>query len=274
MPTTQPENSSPRVLMMGRQSTDGGAYFAWHMHAFDELCLVTDSPTTIGHAGRRRATAAQTLYLFRQGEKHGFWNTPDQRPRLEICHFQCDRATWIGTGGLIDLPPAQRIWRLHADQVEQFRWYFSRLQAETLAQRPDGAVAEASWLRLMLVTINRWRGGVGPSDLSGADDDLATLHAILRTSKGSPADALAEARARVANYDSLRHRFKRVFGCSPRDLATRAIMQRARHLLAETDLTIKQIAARVGYRRQHEFARAFHRFSGQPPTRWRSISAK
>jgi two-component system response regulator YesN len=52
-------------------------------------------------------------------------------------------------------------------------------------------------------------------------------------------------------------------------MALRTRIQIAKNLLLESPLSIKQIAEELGYVRQHEFTRAFHRESGQSPTSWR-----
>jgi len=46
-------------------------------------------------------------------------------------------------------------------------------------------------------------------------------------------------------------------------------MQHAQNLLLESGLSIKEIAARTGYARQHEFARAFRQRVGLTPSEWR-----
>jgi two-component system response regulator YesN len=52
-------------------------------------------------------------------------------------------------------------------------------------------------------------------------------------------------------------------------MALRTRIQIAKNLLLETPLSIKEIAEELGYMRQHEFSRAFHRVTGRSPTVWR-----
>jgi AraC-like DNA-binding protein len=47
-------------------------------------------------------------------------------------------------------------------------------------------------------------------------------------------------------------------------------MHRAAELLAETPIPVRDIAARVGYRQPAQFAKAFTRMHGVPPTRYRA----
>jgi transcriptional regulator GlxA family with amidase domain len=46
-------------------------------------------------------------------------------------------------------------------------------------------------------------------------------------------------------------------------------LQHAKNLLLESTMSIKEIAQRCGYHRQHEFARAFRQQTGVAPTTWR-----
>ena len=55
-----------------------------------------------------------------------------------------------------------------------------------------------------------------------------------------------------------------------RQCLARIRMQRAAELLAETSIPVRDIAARVGYRQPAQFAKAFARVHGVPPTRYRA----
>lgn len=47
-------------------------------------------------------------------------------------------------------------------------------------------------------------------------------------------------------------------------------MERAQDLLADSSLTIAQVAERLGYPQQAAFAQAFKQHTGMTPTAWRS----
>jgi transcriptional regulator GlxA family with amidase domain len=55
-----------------------------------------------------------------------------------------------------------------------------------------------------------------------------------------------------------------------RQCLARIRMHRAAELLAETSIPVSDIAARVGYRQPAQFAKAFARVYGVPPTRYRA----
>ncbi len=54
-----------------------------------------------------------------------------------------------------------------------------------------------------------------------------------------PADFASALRRRVPNYDSLRHRFRRVYACAPRDALLSLRMEGAKNMLLESDLPVK-----------------------------------
>jgi len=57
---------------------------------------------------------------------------------------------------------------------------------------------------------------------------------------------------------------------SYRQCLARIRMQRAAELLADTPLTVREVAARVGYRQQAQFAKAFARQHGMAPMQYRA----
>jgi len=68
---------------------------------------------------------------------------------------------------------------------------------------------------------------------------------------------------------TLRRRFRGQTGLSLQQYALKARNARACELLVETDLPLKAIAERLGYRDVYFFSRQFHRLAGLPPARFR-----
>jgi AraC-like DNA-binding protein len=63
--------------------------------------------------------------------------------------------------------------------------------------------------------------------------------------------------------------FRQVHGESPGRYRARRRVERAKELLADTDLSVQEICARVGYRSIGSFTTLFARVVGEPPTRYR-----
>ena len=70
-------------------------------------------------------------------------------------------------------------------------------------------------------------------------------------------------------YDSIRHRFRKLFGISPRGMLVRLRMDRAKELLLTSDLSVKEIAFELSYLWQQDFTRAFRKCTGVSPSQWR-----
>lgn len=65
--------------------------------------------------------------------------------------------------------------------------------------------------------------------------------------------------------------FRNATGTSPRRHILEARMDKARHLLLNTDATILDVAGRCGYAEQCHFTRVFSRETGMSPGAWRRL---
>lgn len=85
---------------------------------------------------------------------------------------------------------------------------------------------------------------------------------------------LDEIARRVA---SSRRQIQRVFSeigqTTFREHLARVRMAHAAELLAAGGPTVREVAARVGYRQPAQFAKAFRRYYGRPPSAYRQASA-
>ncbi|MGH7945832.1 MAG: helix-turn-helix domain-containing protein [Opitutaceae bacterium] len=273
-PLTKPqlgdEWSKLRTISLRSVHAPPKSFCQWHSHPFDELCLTTDGTTLMGHAGRLVPAAANTLFHYRPGEEHAFWNDDRQQPRFWVVHFTPDARLQAALPALSKADPKLRPCQLTVPQVETFKWLFMRLSVEHSQRAPSCAVAEAAWMHLLLVNVDRWARHEFATSIAPATGrpEIMRLWQMIQDSAGRPAE-FADRIKEIPNYNSLRGEFTKVFGVSPTQMALRTRIQIARNLLVETPLSMKQIAEELGYLRQHEFTRAFHRVTGVSPTAWR-----
>jgi AraC-like DNA-binding protein len=248
----------------------GGSY-EWHSHPFEEFTLVTDDRAVIGYGGKKHGVEPNTLCMYRRGERHGGWSQGHQVPRFWVLHFTAKPDFYRQMDGLARRSLRERVWELSADQAEYFKWIFLQILSERTQRRNQASMAESAWLRLLLISVQRWAAGEKVTAPTPAEvrPDLMRLWHVVNSSAGN-AEEFSKRIRLVPNYDSLRHAFKDAFGCSPREMMLRMRVQQAKNLLLETTLTIKEISLRLGYERQHEFARAFHLQVGVAPTEWRA----
>lgn len=66
--------------------------------------------------------------------------------------------------------------------------------------------------------------------------------------------------------------FRRAFGVPPKQFISMRRITRARELLTESTVSIKEIALRCGYRDEFFFHRIFKKYTGVPPARYRKYS--
>ena len=259
------------VLSMRCVAATPCSTYDWHTHPFFEFSFVSDDNATIGYPPGIRSVGRDTLLFYHVGETHAGWSGPNQTPRFWVVHFTAPRDVLAAFPKFNEPNPEKRFWTLRPEQTETFRWMFLQMLNERTRPREFQAEAEAAWLRLLLISVHRWVTGDTSESLTPdvVNPELMRLWHLVNASVGQPAEYQAQIHA-LPNYDSLRHGFKRAFGCSPRDMMLRLRIQHAKNLLLESNLSIKEIADRCGYQRQHEFARAFRQHTGAAPTSWRA----
>lgn len=80
------------------------------------------------------------------------------------------------------------------------------------------------------------------------------------------------ANALNVSYSNLRRTFRVNTGMSMKDYQTEMRIHKAKDLLDNTDLSIKGIAAQLGYSSGFHFSNQFRKIAGCPPTEWRTRS--
>ncbi len=264
-------NADLAVLSMRCIAAAPCSTYDWHSHPFFEFSFVSDDHATIGYPPGMREVARDTLLFYHPGENHAGWSGPKQTPRFWVVHFTAPAGALAQFPHFAATNAERRLWNLRPEQAEAFRWMFLQMLSERTRPREYQREAESAWLRLLLIAVHRWLTGDNTQSLTPdvVNPELVRLWHLVNASVGQPAEHLERIHS-LPNYDSLRHGFKRAFGCSPRDMMLRLRIQHAKNLLLESSLSIKEIADRCGYQRQHEFARAFRQHTGSAPTAWRA----
>lgn len=89
-----------------------------------------------------------------------------------------------------------------------------------------------------------------------------------RTSVAEQAQALAISRATLARL------FRNHLGTTPRDYLRQLRMESARQLLINSDFSVKEIAARLGFGTPFSFSAAFRKYVGESPSEFRRHEKK
>ncbi|HET9929721.1 MAG TPA: helix-turn-helix domain-containing protein [Polyangiaceae bacterium] len=105
------------------------------------------------------------------------------------------------------------------------------------------------------------------------DGAVATAIELMKQKLEQPLRVSALAKAVGVSRAAFARRFVRATGFSPLRFLHTLRLERAAQLLVETDLTLSDIASRVGYVSEFAFSRAFKRHRGLPPSVFRRSSA-
>ena len=98
---------------------------------------------------------------------------------------------------------------------------------------------------------------------------IAEMIAAIHAQPGSLPSVKAMAQGMNMSPEHFSRVFHKVTGQSPRDFLLHTRLMRARHLLAETDLSIADIAEQLGYADLFFFSRQFKQKVGIPPSVYR-----
>jgi AraC-like DNA-binding protein len=186
-----------------------------------------------------------------------------------------------------------RTWRIYIDILDTPAW--KPIKARGASVQP---CRSAAMIFLLLREILDAKSSHLPADVVRALDNSRSLALLLRREliQDAPAEPqLARAlqglleeirQAPAKDWDRptlaaklnmsisrMSRLFHKQFNLAPHMLILRQRMNIATHLLADTDLEIKTIAAKLGYDSLHSFTRLFHKHVGLPPGQYRAHHA-
>jgi len=117
-------------------------------------------------------------------------------------------------------------------------------------------------------------GAIPSATVTGTDDyTLVALRSALYAGLFSNAVSGDDmARYLHLHRRTLNRRLKQA-GTTFRQVLDQVRFELAQEMLSDTSLHIAEIAARLGYRMPSTFTRAFRRWSGSSPARWRAVAS-
>ena len=268
-------SSALRPLEVSCRTLVPGDVVDWHAHWHHELCLTLEGKPTVGWAGGKVFPEVDTLFLFTESEAHGFWNSASVPVRLCSLEFRIRSDLKTQFRELFELSPQRRVLKLSADRRKGFCNACQKLALEKDALGFLNALAASAWLALQLVNVTRWLAhseGHLPDATEEIDPQCFELWQKIHRSIYQPTSPGPMLFGLDPCHDSLRHRFRKLFGSSPQAMLTRLRIDRAKELLRTSTLSVKEIAYELGYSRQHDLTRAFHKYSGKSPSEWKMRS--
>src|SRR3974377_795982 len=92
----------------------------WHAHRHHELCLILEGEPTVEWAGGKGTSEVDTLFLFKESEVHGLWNSASVPARLWSLEFRIRSNLKTQFRELFELSPQRRVLKLSADRRKGF----------------------------------------------------------------------------------------------------------------------------------------------------------
>lgn len=146
---------------------------------------------------------------------------------------------------------------------------------ESIARsEPYAEEAFLHWLQLFFVQLLRTPQPLPePGESRQNPDRSALVTALLQHIQQYYATLTLENLAEVFHYNPtyLSRLIRRETGCTLMQLLTDCRLEAARHLLQNTELTVGEIAERVGYNNTDHFTVMFRRKTGMPPSAYREL---
>jgi AraC-like DNA-binding protein len=169
-------------------------------------------------------------------------------------------STELRSALMIDRPLPREIMRLLAEELS-VPGIYSQLYAETLA---------------LALLMDLLRHQDAPRHVASVKGGLAAwqLRRVEEMIHDYLADGLSLAELAAVTDLSKSHfsrAFRRSTGLPPHQYQLNARVERAKHLLRRSDLTLTQIGSDCGFKEQSQFIRAFRRLVGVSPGTWRRM---
>ncbi|GLK77450.1 hypothetical protein GCM10008171_27040 [Methylopila jiangsuensis] len=152
-------------------------------------------------------------------------------------------------------------------------WRLSHLAAETLADRYDGRLARLHLESATLAFVTEAARLAGRSTAEPHALSARQYERMVEVKRAIDADAFAVptmaalARRAGVSASTLRSHYRKAFGIAPFDYVRTRRLELAQGLLRNRELSVAEVAYRVGFTDQAAFATAYRRRFGYPPSR-------
>jgi len=245
----------------------GGYHFDWRrgrvLREYQFVYISAGQGVLETARSRWRIASGQAFILF-----PGLWHRYRPDPRIGWSEH------WVGCDG----PVVRSLVRnrffsarrpvVRVAEEDLLLGAFSSVMEAARAGRPAlQQVASGAALYIMsLIYSARQPGQEGTRNVTRAVHEA--MHRM--ADPAQPAPPLPELAHRLGvSYTWFRRMFAHHTGLSPHQYRLQVRLGRARTLLSETALSVKEVAFRCGFESEHYFSRLFRRKTGVAPGRWR-----
>ena len=168
-------------------------------------------------------------------------------------------------GFFADHPVAPMVF---CDTEEEFGVFFREIEKELKRNLNNGNSIINRCIDIILLKM--LRHNQTPDTDSNTSRRLGYTAQYIKSNSSMDIDFHKLASSIGYSYDHFRHLFTETYGCSPKQYLLNARVDRAKHLLRNTDEKIKSIALDCGFRQSSQFVAFFGKNVGMTPARYRS----
>ncbi len=125
-----------------------------------------------------------------------------------------------------------------------------------------------------IISEKEAKGTINPKELRLSNSALTMLRSDIMRNPGINRNIDEVASAIGISRSGLQHSYKKMFGTSIKKDLINARTEKAKGLLAKSNLTIKEVAFACGYSNEYHFIRQFERRTGKRPSEYRRFYIK
>jgi AraC-like DNA-binding protein len=238
--------------------------------AIDDYMLwyVRGGVASLTLAGREYPLVPGDVLLVPPRVRHSAIHDPARPLWTVTTHF-----TFRDHAGKHVHPPADDLLpvRCATREPHVFDAYFARLLTLEAMRAPGWKAVGRSLLQVVLAELHREHIRAAVAPITGHHDGLTIAQALLRLELEGTDFPTPGSLARACGFSPayFSRLFRHQFGCTPQQYLLARRIERARQLLLESDLSVKQVAHSLGYRDVFFFTRQFTAHVGQPPAAFR-----
>lgn len=210
-------------------------------------------------SGRDFAVSRGSCMMIRPGERPIAVQNENDRLTIIFAHFHMADAP-----GSCLLPPR----RIQFEDRYEVEWILHRLLEADERAGPWSGTEFDSWMRMLFVRMYKQEEESGTRELNAQQTGLMRTAVRLMQERGGQIDVHGVAEAIGMSAPYLNRLFKRHAGMSVKEFLVRCKLERAKSLLAESSMTITQVALALEYADVYVFSKLFRKYFGQPPSHY------
>jgi AraC-like DNA-binding protein len=227
--------------------------------------LVLDGRGEVVFDSQSVALSAGSCFVFAPGETPHATQDDSHHLRIFACHFQFphDAPAWK-TSRFCTL--RDTLWFVETARRAATAWQNAETVSVADGSGKDMRGTHIDTARCLLeAMLAEWQAEAALEWPSPRMKDVIEIAASIREAPGERWNVADLSRRAGLSPSQFTRRFSEHTGASPAHFVILTRLERARHLLRETDMTISSIADALGYHDVHFFCRQFKNFTGTTP---------